>query len=50
MAGTLTRSRYVHVFAFFYVGLTIQIDFDFPTVGCVVEGNLETEMKRFIVQ
>lgn len=34
------------MFTFFYVGLAVKIDFDFSTVGRVVEGNLETETER----
>lgn len=39
----LTRAKYVPVFAFLNISVTIKIDFDFSTVGFIIESYLETQ-------
>lgn len=39
----LTRVKYVPVFAFLNVSVTIKIDFDFSTVGSIIESYLKIQ-------
>lgn len=39
----LTRAKYVPVFTFLNISVTIKINFDFSTVGSVIESYLEIQ-------
>lgn len=39
----LTRAKYVPIFTFLNISVTIKIDFDFSTVSSIIESYLQTQ-------